>query len=735
MNNWIKTPVSREQIAPLCSKYNIDQLLASIFVRRGITTGQDILYYLESDLRFQHNPFLFNSMEDAVERINQAEEEGEKVLIFGDRDVDGVTSTTILYEYLKHRKVDVQCRLPLESDGYGLSKKAVEDFAAQDGTLIITVDCGISNYEEIAYAASLGIDVIITDHHNAPENLPQAVVILDPKEPDSGYPFADISGAAVAYKLVSALRLSHSDFYNSEICIIDVESSSGPSSASGRRSLRELPQFASQTGNEYSPIQINCVKIRNLVKVKELHETITPGKTSIYDLKLPYFLQGQVIYAWDAAKTKQELSQLFGSGIEFNIYDLRSQVAQVISSVKNLTTEQINQSSKIAKYQEGETNTLDTLYNLYVTYCYKTLSLNNKNYLANERRDLQLVALAAIADIMPLKDENRLFIKNGLDSIKTNGPRPGLAELFCQLKINTESLNAVDISWTVTPALNAAGRLGQADVALELLLCEDPKKRNELAVKIYELNEQRKDLVNKAAWKIKDTTQTNIEENDGKLCVIIDEDIHPGITGNLAGRIMQEKNVPAIIITQQDGVYKGSMRSCRGFITTSFLASFGDFFINFGGHNAAAGFSFNADRLELFNKKVKELLPSINLEEENLDINIDAEIPPQFLTPESFEILNKMEPFGAENKELLLVTKNIKLCDAMVQGKKEPFSLKLVFDTGKNKFPGMFFGQAQRLKQDIQVGKNYDILYTMVYNYFNGNVTPQFRLKEVRCHD
>ena len=723
LNNWIKTPVTKQQIEPLCTKYNIDQLLASIFVRRGITTGQDILYYLESDLRFQHNPFLFNSMEDAVERITQAEEEGEKVLIFGDRDVDGVTSTTILYEYLKQRGLDVQCRLPLESDGYGLSKKAVEDFAAQDGTLIITVDCGISNFEEIEYAASLGIDVIITDHHNAPENLPQAVVILDPKEPDSGYPFADISGAAVAYKLVSALRFSHSDFYNSEICILDI----------GAPEQRVVPeQHVVPEPVEGQSISIHCLKIRNLAKVKELHETITPGKTSIYDLKLPYFLQGQVIYAWDANKTKSKLAQIFGIGIEFNIYDLRSEIAQVIPSVKNLSAEQLNNSSKIAKYSEDTPDILETLYNIYVTYCYKSISIKNKNYLSSERRDLQLVALAAIADIMPLKNENRLFIKAGLDSIKKDGPRPGLAELFSQLKINTESLTSVDISWTVTPALNAAGRLGQADVALELLINEDPRKRNELAVKIYELNEQRKDLVNKAAWKIKDTVQSNITQNQEKLCVIIDEEIHPGITGNLAGKIMQEKNVPSIIITQSDGVYKGSMRSCRGLITTSFLADFGDFFINYGGHNAAAGFSFESSRLELFNKKIQEIIPSINLEEENLDINIDAEIPPELLKPESFEIINKLEPFGAENKELLLVTKNIKLCDAMVQGKKEPYSLKLVFDTGKNKFPGMFFGQAQRLKQDIQVGQNYDILYTMVFNYFNGCKTPQFRLKEVR---
>lgn len=710
MNNWVKSPVTREEIEPLCSKYNIDKILASIFVRRGITQGQDILYYLENDLRFQHNPFLFNSMEDAVERINQALEEGEKVLIFGDRDVDGVTSTTILYEYLKALGMDVQCRLPLESDGYGLSKKAIEEFAAQDGSLIITVDCGISNYEEIEYAASLGIDVLVTDHHNAPENLPQAIVILDPKVPDSGYPFADISGAAVAYKLVSALRFSKTDFYNSEICLMDIET-------------------------ENDQLIINCLKIRNLIKIKELHEKIIPEKTSIYNLKLPYFLQGQIIYAWDAQKTKNQLTQIFGNGVEFNIYDLHSQISQVIPSVAGLSEETINKSSKIAKYKEEATSLLDTIFNLYVTYCYKIISQNNKNYIANERKDLQLVALAAIADIMPLKNENRIFIRNGLDSIKKDGPRPGLAELFSQLKINTEALTSIDISWTVTPALNAAGRLGQADVALELLICQDPKKRNELAVKIYELNEERKELVNKASWKIKDLAQTSIEENQGKLCLIIDKEIHPGITGNLAGKLMQEKNLPAIIITEQDGVYKGSMRSCRGFITTSFLASFGDFFINYGGHNAAAGFSFEKEKLELFNKKLKELLPSINLEEENLDINIDAEIPPEFLSPEAFKLLNIMEPFGAENKELLLVTKNVKLCDAMVQGKKEPYSLKLLFDCGKHKFPGMFFGQAGRLKEDITVGQNYDILYTMVYNYFNGNVTPQLRLKEVRKHD
>ena len=712
MNNWIKSAVTRQQIEPLCTKYGIDKILASILVRRGITDGKDILYYLEDDLRFQHNPYLFTSMEDAVERINQAEEEGEKILIFGDRDVDGITSCTILYDYLKARGIDVRVRVPLENDSYGLSIKAIDDFAAEEGTLIITVDCGISNIEEIDYAVSLGMDVIVTDHHNPPEILPKAIVILDPKEQDSGYPFADISGAAVAYKLVSALRFSHTDFYNSEICIIDLEMNEN---------------------TEVPAVKINCVKIKNLVKIKELHETIDETK-SIYDLKLPYFLQGQVIYAWDSVRTKKQLSQIFGSGVEFNIYDLRNEVAQLLPALAQKTAEQITKSSTIAKYNDCEPQVIDTLFNLYVTYCRKRITMTNKNYSANERRDLQLVALAAIADIMPLKNENRIFIRAGIDSIKRDGPRTGLAELFTQLKIYPEGLTSTDLSWTVTPALNAAGRLGQANVALELLLSENPKERNQKAVKIFDLNEERKNRVSQAMYQIKEKVNESIAQNDGKLCVIVDSQIHPGITGNIAAKIMQDTNVPTIIVTESDGQYKGSMRSCRGVVTTDFLASFGDFFINYGGHNAAAGFSFDLtpEKLNQFYNNIKQILPGINLEEENLDIKIDAEIPPEYLTPETFGIIEKMEPFGAENKELAIVTKNIKICDAIVQGKKEPFSLKLMFDCGKYKFPGMFFGQAERLKQDIAIGQSYDILYTMVWNYFNGTRTPQFRIKEVR---
>jgi len=707
ISKWVKKPVTKQQIEPLCNSFNITPLLASVFVRRGITEGRDLLYYLEDDLRFQHNPFCFSGMEDAVERILQAKEEGEKVLIFGDSDVDGVTSTAILYEQLVKMGIDVSWRLPLEDDGYGLNIAAIDDFAAQDGTLIITVDCGISNNDEIAHANDLGIEVIVTDHHNPPENLPEAIIIIDPKIEDSNYPFDGISGAAVAYKLVSALRFADTDFYGAEICILELTEN-----------------------QEEKCFYADCVKIKNLVKIKELHEKIVPGQTSIYDLKLPYFLQGQLIYSWDSKTTLTLLSQIFGRGIEFNLNDLRNEISQIIPAVRGKTASQVKELSQIAKYY-GETSELMSIYNLYVTYCKKLIAQKKPQQTTDELKDLQLVALAALADIMPMKDENRIFVRNGIASIKKLRPRAGLAELFNKLNINIDALTSTDLSWTVIPALNAAGRMGQSDLALKLLISENPREREQLANTIYDLNEQRKDLVSEACYKVHEAAEQSLSVHSNKLCICVDQCINKGVTGIVATRLMQDFNVPTIAITYENEICTGSMRSCRGFVATNFLDSLGDIYINHGGHNFAAGFSFYKENLEIFLDKVQAAASSVMLEDECSDIFVDAEIPPEHLTPENFSLIDTFEPCGAESPELILMTRKIKLIDTMVLGKKEPHHLKLILDTGKYKIPAMFWGQAERLKKDIQIGKTYDILYNMSRNYFNGTVTKQLIIKEI----
>lgn len=709
MNTWNKKPVTRQQIAPICTKFGVNELTASILFRRDITESSQLLYFLENDLRFQHNPFNFSTMEDAVERIITAKEDNEKVLIFGDSDVDGITSTAILYEYLSEMGLDVYWRLPLADAPYGLSIEAVDELANAGGKLIITVDCGISNFTEIQHANELGIDVIVTDHHNPQETLPEAIIIVNPKVEDNNYPFKEISGAAVAYKLVSALRFAETDFYNAEICIMDI------------------------TYNENENVfYSDCVKIKNLIRVKELHEKIIPGKTSIYDLRLPYFLQGQLIYAWNSKQTKEILSQIFGSGIEFNINDLSTEISKVFPSLRTKTTNELKELSTIGKYFDEENTTINALFNLYVSYCKRVIATKYPNHNQNEKNDLQLVALAALADVMPMKNENRIFVQNGLQTIKKEGPRVGLAELFNKLKLNREAITSKDLSWTIIPALNAAGRMGQSNVSLELLINKNPKEREVLANKIYDFNEERKTLVSEAVFTIKDISEKSFQKNHNKICAVFHEKINSGVTGIVASKLMQEFGVPSIAITYSGDVCVGSMRSCRGFISTQFLDKFQDFFINHGGHDYAAGFSFTKDKLFQFFEIVERESRNIVLTDSEEEIYIDAEISKEHMSPQIFDLLEKFEPYGSENPELVFISRDIPICDGMVVGKKDPTSLKLVFDYGKLKVPGMFWGQGDRLNNDILIGQNYDIMFTLDRNYFNGISSPQIILKDIR---
>ena len=219
---WEKKNISPDAVRDISAKYGCDTLTASILVRRGLTAGEDLRYYLENDLRHLRNPFELPGMEDAVDRILAAKEEGEKVLVFGDRDVDGITSTGLVAGFLLRQGMDVSWRLPQGDEPYGLSITAVEEFAAASGSLIITVDCGISNIAEVRRAGELGIDVVITDHHNPQEQVPNALSIVNPKLTGSVYPFRNLAGCGVAYKLVAALRFAlKSELYAQPVCLLN----------------------------------------------------------------------------------------------------------------------------------------------------------------------------------------------------------------------------------------------------------------------------------------------------------------------------------------------------------------------------------------------------------------------------------------------------------------------------------------------------------------------------------
>ena len=203
---WQIYETDTEEINRIAEKYKINKLLASIIVNRKIK-DEEIEIFLHPTRQNFHDPFLMPDMNIAVERIIKAIENGEKTIIYGDYDVDGITSITVLKSFLEDRGLHVDSYIPNRlEEGYGLNKPAIEKIAKENYTLMITVDTGISGIKEIEYANSLGIETIVTDHHEVGDELPKALAVVDAKRKDNQYPCRDLAGVGVVFKLTQALR-------------------------------------------------------------------------------------------------------------------------------------------------------------------------------------------------------------------------------------------------------------------------------------------------------------------------------------------------------------------------------------------------------------------------------------------------------------------------------------------------------------------------------------------------
>lgn len=192
----------------ICERYNLNKVIGKIIVNRHVVNDEDVRIFITPTRDDFHDPFLFKGMDIAVERIIKAINNKEKILIYGDYDVDGITSTTVLKKYLMDRGISVDTYIPNRlHEGYGLNKNAIDTIKERNIDLIITVDCGISAIEEVDYAVSLGMDIIVTDHHEVGEKLPNALAVIDAKRKDNTYPFRSLAGVGVVFKLIQALSI------------------------------------------------------------------------------------------------------------------------------------------------------------------------------------------------------------------------------------------------------------------------------------------------------------------------------------------------------------------------------------------------------------------------------------------------------------------------------------------------------------------------------------------------
>ena len=465
--------------AVLAAQQKENALLAGILAARGITDPAEALTLLAGEEELS-DPALLTDMDAACQRIWQAIDNGETIAVFGDYDVDGVTATALLYQHLKGMGATVKCMLPSrEGDGYGLSKNAIQSMHNKGCTLIVTVDNGISAVEEADFAASLGMDLIITDHHLPPETLPKAVAVVDPRREDDHSPFKGLCGAGVAFKLCAAL---------------------------------------------------------------------------------------------DGCPPEEMLD-----------------------------------------------------------YCG------------------DLAAVGTVADVMPLTGENRTLVKAGLKLLQQTD-RPGISALLEEVGLEGKPITAENVSYAIAPRINAAGRMDNAVTALQLVLCEDEERAEELAHKLNEINVARQETeqeIVKAAQKQLDAEPAILED---RVILIWGRDWHPGVIGIVASRLVEKTGRPVIVVSvDEHGEGKGSGRSVQGFNLHECIASCEDILLRFGGHAMAAGLSVREENLPELRRRLNEWAARECAVLFTPPLECDLSIHLDRITVESVRRLEQLAPYGAEN--------------------------------------------------------------------------------------
>jgi single-stranded-DNA-specific exonuclease RecJ len=685
----------------------MDLLVATVFARRGILEPEEIKYFLDPNLNNLPSPFLFEDMESVVERIEEAASEGEKVAVFGDRDADGITSTVLLVTELKSMGLDVSWRVPSGDESYGLSMEAAKKFIEDDVTLVITVDCGISSNAEIAYLAENGVDTIVLDHHIAGDTLPAALAIIDPKVEGSGYPFTDLAGCGVVAKTIWALRFAKTDLYGSEFILLHAEP--GP-------------------GDNTSTI-IHAQRLYNLMNDDYLVEEIPNKSLEVSQSRMFKFLSVNLpILVLDADTELKLLEKAFGHKVDIYLKDIRSELESVIPSVRGKSLLELSHESRMAKYSETDAE-IETLRSLFVSYCmYKHPSLT-KEY----EQLLDLVSIGTVADLMPIKGENRILVKRGLKTLSER-PRESLVPLLSSLKLINKPVTTVDLGWYLSPVINASGRLGCPDVAIEMLLSSDRLFCEQKAAELISLNKQRKKMGDEAWEKVKGSAKKSLESFGSKFVLVDTLNVSRGLTGALAARVLKEFNVPGAIVLSEamDGRISGSMRSRESLPSRSFLSGLSDLLIDFGGHKCAGGFSLSEENLDKLKARIDEMVLLLDEEEQSEERVVDAVIPERYMAPSLIKVVELFEPYGEQNPALQFLMEGAMVEDCVFVGNdREKGNIKLTIRYGQYLWTAMYWGGAKKYQSEFSIGDRIKMVFRLGRNYWNGQSSLQLTVLDL----
>jgi single-stranded-DNA-specific exonuclease len=297
-----------------------------------------------------------------------------------------------------------------------------------------------------------------------------------------------------------------------------------------------------------------------------------------------------------------------------------------------------------------------------------------------------------------------------------------------------------DISWKLCPTINAARRMGSAETAAALFFEKDQQKRERLAEELLVLNEKRKELEEETWALIEPLAYKSLNEHGQKLALAFNEKINKGITGLMAQRISRCFNVPSIAVSVSEEICTGSLRSARGYNVCILLEQCGDLFIDFGGHKSAGGFSMFTKNRNAFFERVKKISSAIEFDDESPAgsegegvIQIDAELPHDYLSPDILKLVDKFEPYGKGNEQLVFIARNLTVKEINFIGKPEAKHLKMILDAGKYKWPALYWQNANRvLNKEFGINDKVDIAFNLSRDYYKGNETPQIMIMDLK---
>jgi len=598
LKKWIlkeNAEVSKQDCQKITECFSIDPVLAKLLVSRGYDTEEKVRIYLNKENTLLHDPFLLKDMDKAVNRIVSAVDRGEKITVYGDYDVDGVTSVSVIYLYLKSLGADVSYYIPNRaSEGYGLNNSAIDKLKAQGTELIITVDTGITAVEETEYMKSVGVDLVITDHHGCREELPDACAVVNPKRPDDEYPFKELAGVGVVFKVITAVE---------------------------------------------------------------------------------FVLQERMI---------------FGDGGEG--LSLQERYARMIEC--------------------GESDFLEKVCGGYI----------------------DLVAIGTVADVMTLTDENRLICSAGLAIIE-DSPRAGLAALMDAsegMKVKKypkkRKISASYIGFTVAPRINAAGRIADAGLGVELFTSEDREEADKIAAELCALNTQRQAEENRIALEAAEMAEKTHDFENDPVIVLASENWHHGVIGIVSSRLTEKYNMPSILISVEDGIGKGSGRSIKGLHISHALAECEELLIRFGGHELAAGLTVAQENIDEFRKKINEYARAqLGSEAGEMSLDVDLEIEESDISLKLCEQLSMLEPFGVGNPTPVFMMKGVKVEDVSSIGDGKHTKLAL----GEKCETGLIFGMSVE-ETDLAAGDVIDVVFKLDVNEFRNVRTEQMIIIDAR---